>query len=128
MMRFLRFAAVGVLNSSVDFAIYIVLTLVLNTAPLLANIISYSCGVATSFVGNRRVTFRGDEDPIGAPWLRFAAFYGANLAGLLIASALVLLLEPWVGPIAAKALSIPPTMIFNFVTARRLLSSSMAHQ
>lgn len=128
MMQFLRFAAVGVLNSSVDFAIYVVLTLLLDTTPLLANIMSYSCGVATSFVGNGRVTFRGDGARIGAPWLRFAAFYGANLAGLLMASALVLLLEPWLGPVAAKALSIPPTMIFNFVIARRILSSSLARQ
>ena len=128
MIRFLRFAAIGVVNTAIDFAVFAALTLILGTAPLLANLISYSCGVVTSFIGNRRITFRGDASPIRSPWLRFGAFYAANLAGLLLASALVLLLEPSLGAVLAKAVSIPLTLLFNFAFARRILSSRPARQ
>jgi putative flippase GtrA len=126
MTRFLRFAIVGAVNTSVDFGIYAALTLLLNSNPLLANAISYSSGVVTSFIGNRDFTFRDREDQTESMWRRFAVFYGANLAGLLLASISIFVFHIWFGPVLAKALSIPLTTIFNYVMARRILSRTTA--
>ena len=124
MMRFFRFAIVGMVNTSVDFGIYATLTLLLHMHPLLANAISYSSGVITSFIGNRDFTFRRPASAASNP-LRFAAFYGANVAGLLLASAAILIFDIWFGPVVAKAFSIPLTMTFNFLMARRILSARL---
>ena len=48
----------------VDFALSPAVTLFGQTAMPAANLISYSCGVATSFVGNGRLTFRGQVSSI----------------------------------------------------------------
>jgi len=126
-IRFLRFAMVGVVNTSIDFGIYAALNLLLHFHPLLANTISYSCGVVTSFIGNRDFTFPRPVSPMDASWIRFAAFYGANTAGLLLASVSILIFDIWFGPIIAKAFSMPLTMTFNFLMARRILSAPSNH-
>lgn len=126
MTRFLRFAIVGVVNTSVDFGIFAALTLLLNSNPLFANAVSYSSGVVTSFMGNRDFTFRAQEGPRESMWLRFAAFYGANLAGLLLSSISIFVFHIWFGPVLAKMLSIPLTTVFNYVMARRILSRTTA--
>jgi putative flippase GtrA len=54
----------GIGNMLVDFALSPAVTLFGQTAMPAANLISYSCGVATSFVGNGRLTFRGQVSSI----------------------------------------------------------------
>lgn len=57
------FAAIGVLNTAIDIAIYTLLIWL--TAPLLlAVIISTTAGMVCSYVLNRRFTFKTDRQPI----------------------------------------------------------------
>jgi putative flippase GtrA len=123
MKRFLSFAVVGIVNTAVDFGIYSALIVLLGSTPLIANAISYSCGIVTSFIGNRSLTFRGYQSPIRSLWLRFSVYYGGSLAGLLFASALIFVFTRWLDPVLAKALSVPLTMAFNYMIARQILSA-----
>lgn len=54
--QFLRFCAVGFVNTGVDFSAFFLLNMV-GVPHLLAQVISYSSGVANSFVLNRKWTF-----------------------------------------------------------------------
>jgi putative flippase GtrA len=86
LQRPLRFAAVGVLNTAVGLAIIYGLKYWLAWPDVHANIAGYACGLAISFVLNRRWTFAHDGDALGA-LLRFvvcfAVAYSANLALVL---------------------------------------------
>ena len=52
-----RFSLVGVVNTLIDFVVYSLMVL-LGVPFFVANLISTSCGMAFSFFGNRRFTFK----------------------------------------------------------------------
>ncbi|MGI5849418.1 MAG: GtrA family protein [Christensenellales bacterium] len=56
--HFIKFQAVGVVNFLVDYGVLSFLTAVLGWPIIIANTISYSCGVVNSFVLNRYWTFK----------------------------------------------------------------------
>ena len=58
LIQFLKFNLVGVLNTIVDFVVFQILNLLLGWPKYLSQIISYSCGVANSYLFNSRWTFR----------------------------------------------------------------------
>src|ERR1700730_314969 len=53
----LKFGMIGILNTGVDFAVFTVLTL-WDVPLLIAQCISYACGVLNSFIMNRTWTFQ----------------------------------------------------------------------
>lgn len=56
-IQFLKFNAVGLLNTLIDFVIFTLLNS-LGMVYALAQVISYSAGTANSFILNKKVTFR----------------------------------------------------------------------
>jgi putative flippase GtrA len=58
-----RFASVGVLNTAVDFGVYVAL-FTAGMSPVPANFISTSTGLAVSFLGNSRYVFRSAESSV----------------------------------------------------------------
>lgn len=77
--QFLRFAAVGVVNTGVGLAAIIALERLTPAGPYAANAGGYVLGLATSFVLNRLWTFRA-AGPAGAQAVRFAAAFAACYA------------------------------------------------
>jgi len=57
-LQFLQFNLVGIINTIVDFLVYGLLNGLLHVPYLLAQTVSYSCGVANSYFMNSRWTFR----------------------------------------------------------------------
>ena len=55
-----RFAAVGVVNTAVDFGVLLLLAIVVGWPVFLANIISTSAALATSYVLNKNAVFRSE--------------------------------------------------------------------
>jgi putative flippase GtrA len=55
--EFIRFALVGVVNTVVDFTVFVVLTKLVGVAYLIGQIVGYSAGVTNSFIMNRKWTF-----------------------------------------------------------------------
>ena len=53
-----KFALVGVVNTVLDFALFMTLVYFAGLGPTSANIISYTCGILNSFVLNKHWTFK----------------------------------------------------------------------
>ena len=77
--EFMRFCLVGAVNTGVDFAVFTVLSS-MGVLMLVAQCVSYTCGVLNSFLMNRTWTFRGHGQSTGQ-MIRFLAL---NLGTLTI--------------------------------------------
>jgi putative flippase GtrA len=92
-LSLIKFALVGVVNTSIDFIIYALLThFSLNY--LVAQCISYSAGVLNSYMMNRKWTFelkgKGSKR-------EFFTFIGVNLITLVMTTVLLTLFYKWMG-------------------------------
>ena len=86
-MHVLKFGMVGIANTAIDLAIFSALTFAAGVAPPLANVVSYSSGVAASFWMNRRWTFR--DRTVRKPSAQLPLFVVGNLVGLALSTAIV---------------------------------------
>ena len=77
--EFMKFCLVGAVNTGVDFTVFAVLSN-LGVLLLVAQCVSYSCGVLNSFLLNRTWTFKGHSQSHGQ-LIRFVAL---NLGSLTI--------------------------------------------
>jgi putative flippase GtrA len=85
MLRPLRFAAAGVLNTVLGLGVIFAAKAILGWADLPANILGYGIGLLVSFGLNRTWTFRHDGRLLPAFWrfgIGFAAAYAVNLLTL----------------------------------------------
>jgi putative flippase GtrA len=82
----IRFGLVGILNTLIDISIYSLLSW-LSVGILVANFISTSCGMATSYGLNRSFTFRSNSRNIKREILLFLAI---TVTGLWIIQPLVI--------------------------------------
>lgn len=121
-IQFLKFNAVGLLNTLIDFAVFTLLhTLGMINTP--AQIISYSAGTANSFIWNKKVTFRdtgrGSKD--GFDRMQLARFIVLNLLVLGISVLLIHVLTDRLGVqvLIAKVLVTFVTVIINFFGSRK---------
>ncbi len=121
-IQFLKFNAVGVLNTLIDFAVFTLLHSLgmLNTP---AQIISYSAGTANSFIWNKKVTFRdqdrGSKD--GFDRMQLVRFIILNLVVLGISVLLMHLLTDRfdIQVLVAKVLVTIVTVVINFFGSRK---------
>jgi putative flippase GtrA len=119
----LRFGLVGVLKTALDFATFNLVLLLTSTEGglivLVANTAGFCVSVASSFVLNRRFTFRTAARSRG-----FSRYVAISLVGLLIydgALALVLVAGDPRGTLAlnvAKVVPLGASMVWNFVGYR----------
>ncbi len=120
-----RFALVGLLNTGVDFAVFLALMAVPGTPVLLANACGYGVGVLSSFLLNRSWTFRVRRD--AAPLTRrLPVFLAFNLVGLALSSLVVGLLVPAVHPLVAKVAATVATFAWNYWSSRRFVFATPA--
>lgn len=116
MQRFARFLVVGVVNTAVSYALYLLLTPLLGYS--IAYVIAFAAGVATSYLLSSRWVFDS-----GGGALRAAAFPLVYLPQLLFGSiALRVAVERFgIDPRIALALVIVATIPLNFLLARLIL-------
>ena len=76
--QFLSFAAVGLSNTALTFAVYTVLLKALDLDYLVAAAIGFACGAVNGYLLNGRITFRGHRGGPLAP-LRWAVVQGFGL-------------------------------------------------
>jgi putative flippase GtrA len=92
-LSFIKFAIVGVVNTSIDFIVYALLTW-FSLNYIIAQCISYSAGVLNSYMLNRKWTFartgKGSKR-------EFFTFIGVNLITLVITSFLLTVFYQWLG-------------------------------
>ncbi|KQX27805.1 MULTISPECIES: GtrA family protein [unclassified Ensifer] len=107
-----RFAAVGAVTTLLDLALFNTLFF-LGAPPSPSNLLSYSCGIALSYVLNRTFTFRAAHNYVQA-----VKFVVATLAGLAISTVFVASLAMLIPAPIAKFVSIPVVFLWNYLTAR----------
>ena len=106
---FICFCCIGLINTAVDFSVYISLTRGINFFSenfLLANVIAFFFGTTSSFLMNRKWTF--DTDDSALMHQEYIRFLSANTFGLMINTALLFLLVRMGGlnDIIAKSITI----------------------
>lgn len=114
-----RFALVGVANTLLDVAVFAALAQLAGLAPVTANLIYYSCGIAACFTVNRSWTFRDSRSRPLAQQL--GLFVAVNLGGLALSSAVVWAATPAIGLAAAKGAAILVTFAWNFALNRMVV-------
>jgi len=121
-VQFLKFNAVGLLNTLIDFAIFTLLTSV-GMIYTVAQVISYSAGTANSFILNKKVTFK-DQNRSGKEGFdrkQLLKFIVLNLAVLGISLLLMHLLSEGFGVqvLLAKIMVTFVTVVINFIGSRK---------
>lgn len=107
-----RFAVVGAVTTLLDIVLFNTFYLI-GAPPLSSNLVSYSCGIALSYMLNRAWTFRAARSHMQAMKFVAATVTGLGLSTFLVASLAVLIPAP-----IAKLVSISLVFVWNYLTAR----------
>lgn len=115
--QFIKFAAVGVVNTAVDFLIFTVFLQYFHWHYLVANVAALVGGGTNSYILNRRWTFRSTDPRWHRQLIKFLLVLGV---GFSLNEFLLFLLVEHVHftPISAKALAIIVVLFFNFAANR----------
>ena len=110
--EFIKFALVGLLNTGVDVALFS-LMIWLGVSYLAAQVVSYSCAAANSYLLNKAWTFRS----CGLSYGEMMRFVVVNLVSLGISLALLHLLheQAGIGLAAAKGGATLGALTVNFI-------------
>jgi putative flippase GtrA len=114
-----RFAVIGVLNTSVDFGVFLLALAFLTSSLVAANVLSWAVAVTGSYVMNSFITFAA-ESGRRLRFRAYAGFIGSGLAGLIANTATLLVAaELLLLPVVlAKVLAIGVSFLVNFSLAR----------
>lgn len=92
--QFIKFAMVGVVNTTTSFTIYFMATRWLEIPPLLANAIAFVVAVTVSYLLNKRWTFRDTRRASAGQYSRFVMI---NIVGLGLSEAIIATLHHGLG-------------------------------
>ncbi len=109
----MSFAAVGLVNSAVDFATFSFAFYYLELPIILANVVSWSIAVTGSYVMNSLTTFARES----GGELRFVAYVNfalSQVAGLVANTATVFVASYFMPVLVGKALAIGASFLVNF--------------
>jgi putative flippase GtrA len=114
-----RFAVIGVVNTCVDFGVFLLAIHFLTASLVAANVLSWTVAVTGSYVMNSFITFAAES----GGRLRFrayAGFIGSGLAGLIANTATLLIAAKllFLPVVLAKLLAIGASFVVNFSLAR----------
>lgn len=84
--NFILYCCIGVINTGVDFGVFALLNHI-GLHYLIANIISYHCGIICSFLLNSNINFKVTDKLLQ----RFLSFYGISLVAIAISEGLLFL-------------------------------------
>jgi putative flippase GtrA len=114
MVQFIKFAVVGVLNSAIQYLVFLLLYSLAGTQYLVASIIGYVAGMLNSYVLNRRWTFGSRNQQLLTELGRFVAVnlisLGVNLGLLFLLVSAGIMVPQW-----AQVLAIAGSTLVNFV-------------
>lgn len=123
----LRFALVGLVNTALDFGIYMALGLT-GLSAIAANYVSTTTALSFSFFANKKYTFRAKGGNIRKEIILFLVF---TLIGLWILQPVVIWgtqyalaplgIVPWLGLVVAKILATCVSLVWNYLTYSRFV-------
>jgi|UniRef100_A0A7V3YIC5 putative flippase GtrA len=115
--QFGKFSLVGVLNTAIDFGVFMVLHGKMGLWYPVSQVISYSCGMTNSYLLNKFWTFKSRRR---VHFIEVAKFVLVNLAALGIALGLLVLFRGKYafGPAESKVLATLGSLSVNFLGNR----------
>lgn len=116
--RVVRFGAVGVVNTAIDFTTFAALYHLLHWPLLAANAVGFALAVANSYTMNKAWTFRDKTRPSLGDGARF---FVVALAGLAIGSAVIVAAAQLMPALAAKVCAIGATFAWNYWASARFV-------
>ncbi|WP_339301171.1 GtrA family protein [Paenibacillus sp. FSL R5-0623] len=118
LMTLFKFGIVGVANTAVDAVVFALLAVV-GVPVLMAQVVSYSCGVANSYWLNGRWTFR-DTARGGGDRAKLIRFVITNLIVLALSALILMTLHDMLGwsLVMSKILATLMGMVLNYMASR----------
>ena len=107
------FAGVGVVNTLIDYGVFLTGYYVLNLPLVPANVLSWIIAVSGSYVMNSFITF-APESGRQLRWRAYGAFVASGVAGLITNTVTLVIASHWVHIPAAKLLAIAASFVVNF--------------
>jgi putative flippase GtrA len=107
------FALVGVLNTAVDFCVFMMGYKLLHLALIPANLLSWTVAVSGSYVLNSMITFAA-ESGRRLTLRAYVSFVASGVAGLIGNTATLWVASFFVPVVAAKVLAIGASFVLNF--------------
>jgi putative flippase GtrA len=114
-----RFATIGVINTLVDFGVFLFAITYLTSSLVAANVLSWTVAVTGSYVMNSFITFAA-ESGRRLGWRTYAGFVGSGIAGLVANTGTLLIAAKllFLPVVLAKVLAIGASFLVNFSLAR----------
>ena len=121
------FAAIGAVNTLVDFGFFIIAYKLFDIPLISANVLAWLIAVSGSYVMNSYITFAAESGRT-LTWRAYGAFVASGIAGVIANTATLfvvyeLVLEPifepesWMPLVAAKVMAIVASFVVNFSLA-----------
>src|SRR5215469_13233193 len=121
------FAMVGVVNTLVDYSVFLSAYYLLNLPLIPANVLAWLVAVSGSYVMNCLITFAA-ESGRQLRWRAYGAFVASGVAGVVTNTAVLVLASRWVPVPAAKLLAIAASFVVNFSLSHFVVFGSRAGQ
>jgi putative flippase GtrA len=107
------FAAIGAVNTLVDFGVFIAAYTLLDMPLIPANVLAWLIAVTGSYVMNSYITF-AVESGRKLTWRAYGAFVASGVAGVIANTATLVVASYWVPVVAAKVMAIAVSFVVNF--------------
>jgi putative flippase GtrA len=107
------FALVGIVNTAVDFSVFLATASYLQWPLVPANVLAWLVAVTFSYVMNSFITF-GPESGRILRWRDYASFAASGAAGMVSSTTILFALSYLVPVLLAKLLSILASFVVNF--------------
>ncbi len=112
-IKLLSFAAIGVVNSSVDLAVFSLAYFYFELPLVLSNVVAWSCAVTGSYVLNSLTTF-ARESGRALDFRVFVSFVVSQIAGLAVNTAAIIVASYFMPVLIGKLLAIGVSFLVNF--------------
>src|SRR5262245_46540837 len=107
------FAVVGVVNTLVDYGVFLAGYYLIGLALIPANVLAWVVAVTGSYVMNSFITFAA-ESGRQLRWRAYGAFVASGIAGLVANTATLVVASWWLPVPVAKVIAILASFVINF--------------
>src|SRR5215467_13628760 len=121
------FALVGVVNTVVDYGVFLAGYYLLGLPLIPANVLAWLVAVSGSYVMNCYFTFAA-ESGRQLRWRAYGTFVASGIAGVITNTAVLVLASRWLPVPAAKLLAIAASFVVNFSLSHFVVFGSRAGQ
>ena len=112
-LKAMSFALIGVVNTLVDYGVFLFAYYVLALPLILANVLAWAVAVSGSYVMNSFITFAAESGRRLA-WRSYGTFAASGIAGVIVNTATLVAASRWLPVPAAKLIAILASFVVNF--------------